>query len=155
MAILTRSATMALMGIICLAWSASAQSGAKSRAKFEVRLAEDKPGKGLTEAPVEGDRARKIFLHKEVILSAKDIASAKAITVDGKPAIDVSFSSAGTKALKDLTRASAGKRLAIILDGKVLMAPIIRDGITEGKAHITGAFTKKETVRIAKVLTGE
>ena len=88
MVVLKKSATMALMGIICLAWNAPAQSGAKSGPKFEVRLAEDKPGKNLTETTVEGDRSCKVFLHQEVALSAKDIAVAKAITVDDKPVIE-------------------------------------------------------------------
>jgi preprotein translocase subunit SecD len=69
--------------------------------------------------------------------------------------VRVTFTPAGAKALKGLTTANAGKRLAIILDGKVLMAPLIRDGITEGKAHITGAFTSKETESIAKLLNGK
>ena len=69
--------------------------------------------------------------------------------------MNVSLTSAGAKALKVLTTANRGKRLAVILDGKVLMAPLIRDGITEGKAQITGAFTMKETERIVKVLNGK
>jgi hypothetical protein len=154
MATLMKSAAIAMVGIACLAWSAPGQSGAQGGPRFEVRLAEDKPGKDLTEATVEGS-TRKVFLHKEVILAAKDIAGAKAITIDDKPAIDVSFTPAGAKTLKDLTTANAGKRLAILVDGKVLTAPIIRDGITGGKAHITGVFTKAETERIAKVLTGK
>jgi preprotein translocase subunit SecD len=152
MANLMKSAAMALMAITSLAWIAQAQTGAKSSPKFEVRLAEDKPGKGLTEATVEGSTPRKVFLHKEVILSTKDIAGAKAITIDDKPALDVSFTPAGAKTLTDLTTANVGKRLAIILDGKVRAAPLIRDGITEGKAHITGAFTREETEKIARVL---
>ncbi len=127
----------------------------KNGPRFEVRLAEDKPGKNLTETTVEGDGSRKVFLHQEVILNAKDIAGAKAITIEERPVIDVRFTSAGAKALKDLTTANAGKRLAIVLDGKVLMAPLIRDGVTEGRSQITGAFTTKETERIAKVLNGK
>ncbi len=128
----------------------AAQSDDKTPAKFEVRLAEDKPGKDLTDANVEGSTPHKVFLHKEVMLSTKDIATAQAITINDKPALDVNFTPAGAKTLKEQTTANVGKRLALIFDGKVRAAPLIRDGITEGKAHITGDFTKEETEKMAK-----
>jgi preprotein translocase subunit SecD len=155
MATFMKLAAMALLGLGCLALVAPVESGDKSAPKVEVRLAEDKPGKDLTEANVEGSTPHKVFLHKEVLLSTKDIATAKAITINDKPALDVSFTPAGAKTLKEKTTANVGKRLALIFDGKVRAAPLIRDGITEGKAHITGDFTKEETEKMAKALNGK
>src|ERR1017187_4732445 len=44
--------------------------------RFEVRLAEDKPGPGLREAKVSGSH-RSVYLHEEVIVTNSDIAAAR------------------------------------------------------------------------------
>jgi preprotein translocase subunit SecD len=63
--------------------------------------------------------------------------------------IDVRLTEDGAKKLAKLTENHVGQPLAIMLDGKVLAAPVVRDPITGGKALITGNFTKEEAARIA------
>ncbi len=43
----------------------------------------------------------------------------------------------GTTRLAEVTAANEGRRLAIVVDGRVVVAPTIRGAITEGEAHIT------------------
>jgi preprotein translocase subunit SecD len=116
---------------------------------FEVRLAETKPAPGLTEAIVEGTK-NKIYLHKEAALTRRDITAARA-TVDSadNPAVEVVFSEEGRKKLAKLTEQHQGKPLAILVDGKVIFAPVVRAKITQEKALITGKFSKAEAERIA------
>ncbi|HWR68461.1 MAG TPA: protein translocase subunit SecD, partial [Desulfomonilia bacterium] len=51
-----------------------------------------------------------------------------------------------------ITSENVGKRLAIVLDGRVNSAPVIRDAIAGGKAIIEGRFTDEETRDLALVL---
>jgi preprotein translocase subunit SecD len=48
-----------------------------------------------------------------------------------------------------LTRENLNKRVAILLDGRLVMAPIIRPEIPGGVALIEGDFTKKEARDLA------
>lgn len=66
------------------------------------------------------------------------------------PLIGLEFNSEGAEIFAKLTRENEGKTLAIILDGKILSAPVIQDEITNGQAQIVGSFTPdfaKEVVR--------
>jgi preprotein translocase subunit SecD len=127
-------------------WAASL---AHAAVKFEVRRAESKPGEGLTEAKVEGTD-KKVYLHKEVELTNEDIAGAKAVTDESKAnVVDVKLTKEGRQKLARVTKAHQGKPLAILVDGKVVAAPVVRDEIT-GDARISGNFSKEEAERIVK-----
>ena len=47
-----------------------------------------------------------------------------------------------------------GKLLAILLDGKVISAPMIQGAVEDGRVQIGGAFTRAEAERIAARLAG-
>ena len=137
-----------------LALSLWATSLAQAAVKFEVRRAESKPAEGLTEAKVEGTD-EKVYLHKEVELTNKDIAGAKAITDKSKANIvEVELTKEGRQKLARVTKAHQGKPLAILVDGKVVAAPVVRDEVA-GDARITGDFTKEEAERIARGIKGK
>ena len=63
-----------------------------------------------------------------------------------------SRSSAGAAAFARVTTQCVGQRLAIVLDGKVYSAPVIREAITGGNAEITGSFSPEEAQRLAGVI---
>jgi SecD/SecF fusion protein len=58
----------------------------------------------------------------------------------------------GANLFGQLTEAHVGKRFAIVLDGKVQSAPVIREPIYGGHASITGDFTEEEVRNLASVL---
>ena len=137
-----------------LALSLWAVSLAQAAVKFEVRRAESKPAEGLTEAKVEGTD-KKVYLHREVELTNEDIAGAKAVTDESKANIvEVELTKEGRQKLARVTKAHQGKPLAILVDGKVVAAPVVRDEIT-GDARISGNFSKEEAERIAKGIKGK
>ena len=70
-------------------------------------------------------------------------------TLTNNPAIAITFTKEGQKKFAELTRQHKGKPLAIIVDGKVLCAPTVRDEVSGDKAMISGSFTKEETEKIA------
>ena len=116
--------------------------------RFEVRLAEDKPGPGLQEA--KDDAGHSFYLHSEIVVDNSDITAAK-VTESGSPpvyAVSVTFNAAGTQKMREATQGHIGKTLAILLDGRVVMAPVLRSEISNSAA-ITGHFTKAQAERIA------
>jgi SecD/SecF fusion protein len=58
----------------------------------------------------------------------------------------------GANLFGQLTEAHVGKRFAIVLDGRVQSAPVIREPIYGGHASITGDFTEEEVRNLASVL---
>lgn len=137
------------------AMNAGSQEAKQSAASFEIRLAEKEPAEGLKPASVEGTKT-KIYLHKEIALTSKDVAAAQpAKDANNKPTIEITMTDQGAAKLAKLSAAHLGKPLAMMVDGKVLFAPIVRSKIADGKVMVTGNFSKEEAVRIAKVIHGK
>ena len=68
------------------------------------------------------------------------------------PMILFGFNSEGASAMGRLTQQeNIGKQMAIILDGKLLSAPVLQDRITSN-GQITGDFTSEEAATIANAL---
>jgi preprotein translocase subunit SecD len=69
-----------------------------------------------------------------------------------EPIVSITFDSKGAREFDVLTAANIGKRMAVVLDGKVYSAPVIRDRISGGRAIIEGTFTTAEANDLAVVL---
>ncbi len=66
--------------------------------------------------------------------------------------INLEFDSEGTELFKNATSANIGKPLYICLDSMSISGPRVNSAITNGKAVITGTFTKDEATRIANLI---
>jgi preprotein translocase subunit SecD len=121
--------------------------------RFEVKLAEEKPAAGLLEAKVPGTD-RSVYLHAEVIVTNSDISRAYIIQVEHSSQynVGVEFNPSGTEKIGAATAKHIGQPVAILLDGQVVMAPIVRAQIGES-AVITGGFSKTEAEKIVKGIT--
>jgi len=117
------------------------------------RLAERDAADGLTEATVEGSD-QTVWLHEKVELSGDHVLSARVgENWQGGPMVEIQFTDQGRARFEQLTRENVMKMVAIIVDGNVLSAPVIREAISGGKAQITGAFDREEAERIAAGLS--
>ncbi|HFB97546.1 MAG TPA: protein translocase subunit SecD, partial [Bryobacterales bacterium] len=70
----------------------------------------------------------------------------------GEPIVTFRFNQKGALKFGRLTQANVGKPFAIILDGKVVSAPVIQTPILGGTGQISGRFTVEETKLLAIVL---
>ena len=68
------------------------------------------------------------------------------------PYISLSLNPAGARNFDRITADNVGRKLAIILDGNVYSAPVIRQRISGGEAMIEGSFTLDEAKDLAIVL---
>jgi SecD/SecF fusion protein len=95
--------------------------------------------------------AQTLYVQKKVLLDQTDLKSASVITNQpaGKPWIQITFTDAGAKRFAKVTRQNIGKRLAIIIDGRLYSAPTIKSEIRGGKAEINGNFSGTEAQDLA------
>jgi preprotein translocase subunit SecD len=70
----------------------------------------------------------------------------------GRPVVHLKFDRKGAAIFARVTGENIDKRLAIVLDGKVYSAPVIRSRIPQGQAIIEGRFTQVEAKDLAVVL---
>lgn len=95
----------------------------------------------------------KILLQKEAALTGDHLTSAS-VGFDqyGTAIVQLQFDKEGAKKFDQVTFQNVGKQLAIVLDGKVHSAPVIRDRIPNGQAQISGNFSASEASDLALVL---
>ncbi len=94
------------------------------------------------------------LLKKRTELSGTEISDAR-VSIDSRfneYAVTLKFNSKGARRFDKLTKAHVGERFAIILEGVVNSAPVIRERISGGSAQITGSFSPAEAHDLAIVL---
>ncbi len=70
----------------------------------------------------------------------------------GTYSVSLEFNMEGAQLFHEVTSANVGRRLAIVLDGKVYSAPNINEAISGGRAEISGNFSPEEANKLAVVL---
>lgn len=94
-----------------------------------------------------------LVVYKKAEITGADVATASIMFDNmGLPAVSLKMKPEGAKKFAEVTRNNVGKRLAIVLDGKVKSAPAIREPIISGDAQITGDFTVDEAKDLSLVL---
>jgi len=100
------------------------------------------------------DNEEQMNISKRVILSGDNLTNAQPQLDSQINQAVVSFTldRAGSKKFGRATSGNVGKRLAIILDNKIISAPVIREAILSGNGQITGDFTFQSATDLALLL---
>ena len=93
-----------------------------------------------------------LLVHSKVDIEGKYVKSGTPMYDQQGYGVSLQFTSEGAQLFGELTSKHVGERFAIILDGKIQSAPVIRDAIWGGSASITGRFTQQEAQNLASVL---
>jgi preprotein translocase subunit SecD len=94
------------------------------------------------------------LLKKRTELSGSEVSDAR-VSIDSRYneyAVTLKFNNKGARKFDKLTAAHVGERFAIILEGVIQSAPVIRERIAGGTAQITGSFTSQDARDLAIVL---
>jgi len=141
---------------VALSSDTSAGDGNPAPSVFQFRLVLDAPSAKadpmtVVQPAVDAKAAETLYVQKKVLLDQTDLKSASVITNQpaGKLRIDITFTDAGAKRFAKVTHQNIGKRLAIIIDGRLYSAPTIRSEIRDGKAQIDGNFSEVEVQDLA------
>jgi len=92
------------------------------------------------------------LLRKRVIVSGNMLVDAQATFQNNEPVVSFRFDSAGAKRFGDATKENVGKPFAIVLDNRVISAPVIREPILGGSGIISGSFTVQSASDLALLL---
>ena len=98
------------------------------------------------------DGSEIMVIKKKVIVSGDQLNNAQAQFQEAMPVVHFSLNHIGAKKFAEATTKNRGKRLAIILDGRVLSAPVINDPIVGGDGVISGHFTVESATELALML---
>ncbi|UCE20467.1 MAG: hypothetical protein JSV84_09070 [Gemmatimonadota bacterium] len=118
---------------------------------IEFRLAETTPVEGLSEMIIQSSGER-FFLHQEVLLSNSDIASASVKMHNNRSAVELILTDTGRDKLAEVTQENINNRMGMLIDGKLVSAPLIQAPIRVGKAIIDGGFSENEALRIVRYI---
>jgi SecD/SecF fusion protein len=100
----------------------------------------------------EKPREERLLVKKKADLGGDRVRESHAYYGNEGWTVQLKFDSEGAKKFGEITAAHKGHRFAIVLDGVIQSAPVIRDAIYGGDAIITGKFGETEARGLASVL---
>ena len=100
------------------------------------------------------DETNEATVSKRIIISGDNLLDAqpKMDTQTNQTIVSFSLDRVGAKRFGKATANGIGKQLAIVLDGKIISAPVIRDTIASGSGQISGGFTFQTATDLALLL---
>jgi len=100
------------------------------------------------------DGIEEATVSKRIIISGDNLLDAQPQmdTQTNQTIVSFSLDRVGAKRFGKATSTGIGKQLAIVLDGKIISAPVIRDTIASGSGQISGGFTFQSATDLALLL---
>ena len=123
-------------------------------ANLTFRLVSDEEDDFGSEFLFFEDGSSKLKINKRVVMSGENLINARPSFDNQNNATIVSFTldRVGTKKFGRATAKNVGKRLAIVLDNKIISAPQIREAIIGGTGQISGNFNFQSATDLALLL---
>ncbi len=108
---------------------------------------------GVTFLPLENSEER-IAVRRRVEVDGANLTDARAAqdSRTGEWVVNFTFDSTGTRRFAEITRANVGRPFAVVLDERVITAPVIREAITGGRGQISGSFSVQSANDLAVLL---
>jgi protein-export membrane protein SecD len=91
-------------------------------------------------------------VRKRAVITGENLVDAQPTFQNNEPVVNFKFDSVGARRFGDVTRENVGKPFAIVLDGHVISAPVIREPILGGSGIISGSFTVQSANDLALLL---
>tara|TARA_A100001015_G_scaffold158739_1_gene176355 strand:+ start:242 stop:1792 length:1551 start_codon:yes stop_codon:yes gene_type:complete len=122
-------------------------------AQLNFRLVSDDTNEFGTEK-LKSENDEILNISKRIIISGENLIEAqpRLDNQSNEPSVSFTLDRFGAQKFARVTTNNVGKRLAIVLDNKVISAPSIREPITGGNGNITGNFSFQEATDLALLL---
>ena len=122
-------------------------------AKLNFRLVTNTENEFGSEKMLSEDGSE-LVVNKQIIMSGENLVDAqpRVDNQSNEPIVSFTLDRYGAKKFGKVTTNNIGKRLAIILDNKVISAPVIREAITGGSGTISGNFNFQEVTDLSLLL---
>ena len=127
--------------------------GKTANLTFRFVTNDENDGFGVEKLKYE-DGTDEATVSKRIIISGDNLLDAQPQmdTQSNQTVVSFSLDRVGAKRFGKATSTSIGKQLAIVLDGKIISAPVIRDTIASGNGQISGGFTFQSATDLALLL---
>ena len=104
--------------------------------------------------PSDEKGAAEFVVRKQIMVSGENLVDAQPSTDNqtNEPVVLFRFDTVGGKRFADVTKVNVGRPFAIVLDGRVVSAPVIRTAILGGSGQISGNFTYQQANDLAILL---
>ena len=121
-------------------------------AQLNFRLVKENSEFGTDE--LVSETGENIIVSKRIVMSGDNLVDAQPSIKNqqNEPTVSFTLDRLGAQKFGRATTDNVGKRLAIILDGKVISAPSINEPITSGNGVISGNFSFQEATDLALLL---
>ena len=121
-------------------------------AQLNFRLVSDNNEFGIDK--LVSENGEKLNVSKRIVMSGENLIDAQPNlnSQSNSPAVSFSLDRLGAQKFGRATADNVGKRLAIVLDGKIISAPSINEAITGGNGIISGNFSFQEATDLSLLL---
>ncbi len=119
------------------------------------RVAEDAApnAAGVITLPYNDNPSYTLTIYEAVAVSGEYLTDSRvSYDMNNRPVVTTTFNGVGARLFGNLTASNIGKRFAIVLDGKILSAPVVQEAIMGGHGQISGGFNVKEAQDLAMLL---
>jgi preprotein translocase subunit SecD len=109
---------------------------------------------GVSDTVRPGERAETVYylVRRAAVVTGRDLRTAKPILDElNRPAVSFSLNQDGARKFGKAIGENIGRRVAIILDGRVQSAPVIQSSNFDG-GRISGTFTQQEAQDLSLIL---
>ncbi len=121
-------------------------------AQLNFRLVADNKEFGVDE--LVSETGEELSVSKRIVMSGENLIDAQPNfnNQSNQPTVAFTLDRLGAQKFGRVTTDNVGKRLAIVLDGKIISAPSINEPITSGSGIISGNFSFQEATDLALLL---
>ena len=95
-----------------------------------------------------------VALIGEPVITNEDVQSVKLIVEDGREGLSIKLTNEGAAKMRRATRLNLKKKMAIVIEGEIISAPVIQSEINRFMT-ISGDFTKDELIQFSKLVGNE
>jgi len=110
------------------------------------------PPPGSEALPLADQPGQSLVVEKRIMVSGDTLVDAQPTFQDSQPVVSFRFDSVGGRRFGEATRTNVGHLFAIVLDNKIISAPVIREPILGGSGVISGHFTTQSAQDLALLL---
>ncbi len=123
----------------------------------QARRIRPPPGSELlpSDDPREVDasgRPIEYLVRRRIMVSGDTLVDSQPTFENGRPVVSFRFDTTGGRKFGNATKNNVGRPFAIVLDGKVISAPVIREPIMGGSGIISGSFTTQQVQDLSLLL---
>lgn len=123
-------------------------------AKLQFRMVADANASDVDMLPSQDQGGQPIPISRQIIVEGEDLIDAQPAfdQRSSQPIVNFRFNIRGAQRFGQATTENLGRQLAIVLDNKVISAPVIQSPITGGSGQISGNFTVEAVNNLAILL---